>query len=111
MNEETRNKISIIIPVYNVSDFIDECIQSLLKQTYKNYEIILVDDGSTDDSGFKCDGYAQKYANIKIIHQINSGVSYARNVGISKSTGDYIVFVDPDDTNSVCHFSWEDVLL
>ena len=90
-------KISIIIPVYNVEEFFPECIQSVFNQTYKNLEIILVDDGSTDNSGIMCDEYAKERDNITVIHQENQGLSDARNNGVKVSTGDYICFVDSDD--------------
>ena len=90
-------KISIIVPVYNVENYVSDCITSLLKQTYENTEIILVDDGSLDNSGKICDEYAKKDARIKVIHQKNAGVSAARNRGIEAATGDYIGFVDSDD--------------
>lgn len=90
-------KISIIIPVYNVENYIDKCIQSLFEQTYSNFEIILIDDGSTDKSPILCDEYAKKDNRVKVFHKENGGVSSARNLGLEKSTGDYIAFVDPDD--------------
>lgn len=92
-----RIKISIIVPVYNVENYVSNCITSLLKQTYENIEIILVDDGSLDNSGKICDEYAKKDERIKVIHQKNAGVSAARNRGIEVATGDYIGFVDSDD--------------
>lgn len=90
-------KISIVVPVYNVENYVSNCITSLLKQTYKNIEIILIDDGSLDNSGKICDEYAKKDERVRVIHQENSGVSVARNRGIEISTGDYIGFVDSDD--------------
>ena len=90
--------MSIIIPVYNAADYLDNCLRSVLQQTYKNIEIILVDNGSTDNSKEICTSYTQKYSNIKLIEQMNSGPSAARNNGIINSTGDYIQFVDSDDT-------------
>lgn len=89
--------ISIVIPVYNVEKYLDECIQSLQKQTYTNIEIILVDDGSTDNSGMICDKYAKTDFRIKVIHKQNGGMSDARNVGIDNATGKYIQFIDSDD--------------
>lgn len=89
--------ISIIIPIYNVSKYLNKCIDSLLNQSYKNTEIILVNDGSTDESGKICDEYATIHKNIKVIHKTNAGVSQARNTGIETATGDYICFVDGDD--------------
>ena len=89
--------ISIIIPVYNVEKYLSRCIDSILNQTYKNLEIILVDDGSPDNCGAICDEYALKDNRIKILHLKNGGPSYARNKGIEIATGDYIGFVDADD--------------
>ena len=89
--------ISIIIPIYNVEKYLGDCIESVIKQTYKNLEIILVDDGSTDSCLEICNTYKKKDNRIKIIHQENKGVSNARNVGIENSTGQYIGFVDSDD--------------
>lgn len=90
-------RISIIIPVYNVVDYIDECVESILSQEYTDYEIILVNDGSTDGSGDICDRYSNEYNFITTHHQKNQGVSCARNQGIRLSTGEYILFVDSDD--------------
>lgn len=91
------NKISIIIPVYQVEKYIKRCLDSILSQTYSNLEIILIDDGSRDMSGKICDEYAVKDSRIKVIHQDNAGVSVARNKGLDICTGDYITFVDSDD--------------
>lgn len=89
--------ISVIVPVYNVEMFLDRCIESLLKQNYKDEEIILVDDGSTDNSGMICERWAEKDSRIIVVHQENKGLSGARNTGISKAKGDYLAFVDSDD--------------
>lgn len=89
--------ISVIIPVYNVEKYLEKCIDSVLKQTYSNLEIILVDDGSKDNSGKICDEYAEKDNRIKVIHKENGGLSDARNTGIKNSTGDYLSFLDGDD--------------
>lgn len=89
--------ISVIIPVYNVEMYVEECVQSLLEQTYHNIEIILVDDGSTDDSGKICDDLADKDVRVKTLHKLNGGLSDARNYGIKHSNGKYIMFVDSDD--------------
>ncbi|MBE7065896.1 MAG: glycosyltransferase [Ruminococcaceae bacterium] len=90
-------KISILVPVYNVEKYIDECLDSIINQTYKNLEIILVDDGSTDKSGEICDRYARCDSRIKVIHQKNQGLATTRNVLVAAATGDYIGFVDSDD--------------
>lgn len=89
--------ISIIIPVYNVSLFLEKCLNSVVNQTFKNLQIILVDDGSTDSSGIICDNYSKKDRRIEVIHQENKGVSETRNVGLSLARGDYITFIDSDD--------------
>lgn len=91
------HKFSIIIPVYNVENYLAQCIGSILNQTCKDYEIILVDDGSTDTSGAICDQYAKEYANIYAYHQINQGQSAARNFGVKKAKAEYIWFIDSDD--------------
>ena len=90
-------KISIVIPVYNVELYLDECINSVVNQTYKNIEIILVDDGSTDQCPVKCDEWSKKDNRIKVIHKKNAGLGEARNSGMDIATGDYICFVDSDD--------------
>ena len=90
-------KISVIIPIYRVEKYIRQCLNSVISQTYQNLEIILVDDGSPDNCGSICDEYAKKDSRIVIIHQKNQGVSIARNVGIDMATGEWIMFVDPDD--------------
>lgn len=89
--------ITVIVPIYNVSQYLDRCVNSIVNQTYKNLEIILVDDGSRDDSSKKCDEYAIKYKNIVVIHKKNEGLGFARNSGLSIAKGSYIVFVDGDD--------------
>lgn len=89
--------ISVIVPVYNVEKYIDRCIKSILDQTYTDFELILVDDGSADKSGAICDSYAQKDGRIKVIHKENGGVSSARNVGICIAQGKYLTFIDSDD--------------
>lgn len=89
--------ISIIVPVYNVEKYIDECILSLINQTYSNIEIILIDDGSTDDSGEICDEYQKKDNRILVFHTENKGVFHAKSIGIRNATGKYIGFVDSDD--------------
>lgn len=89
--------VSIIVPVYKVEKYLDRCVQSLINQTYKNLEIILVDDGSPDTCGKMCDGYAQKDKRIKVIHKQNGGMSSARNAGLDIAKGEYLAFVDSDD--------------
>ena len=88
---------SIIIPVYNVEKYLNQCVDSVLVQDFTDYEIILVDDGSTDNSPTICDKYAEKYAQIKVIHKTNGGLSDARNFGIKEAQGDYLIFLDSDD--------------
>lgn len=89
--------ISVIIPVYNVEQYLEECVNSVLKQTYKNIEIILVDDGSTDSSGSMCDSFSAENKNICVVHQKNGGLSAARNTGFSCAKGEYVYFLDSDD--------------
>ena len=96
-NGDVKDLISIIVPVYNVEDYLDRCMHSILNQTYQKLEIILVDDGSTDSSPAKCDEYAQKDNRIKVIHKQNGGLSDARNAGLKLASGDYIGYVDSDD--------------
>jgi glycosyltransferase involved in cell wall biosynthesis len=92
-----KDLISVIVPVYNVEEYISECIESIQDQTHNLLEIILVDDGSTDSSGETCDRYAKSDSRIVVIHQKNKGVSSARNSGLKRASGDYIGFVDGDD--------------
>ena len=89
--------ISVIIPVYNVEQYLDRCINSIVNQTYTNLEIILVDDGSPDNCPTMCDKWAEKDNRIKVIHKENGGLSDARNAGLASATGKYIAFVDSDD--------------
>lgn len=89
--------ISVIVPVYNVREYLDRCMNSLVTQTYQNLEIILVDDGSTDASGAICDRWQQRDSRIRVIHRKNNGLSQARNTGLSAATGEFITFVDSDD--------------
>jgi len=91
-------KVSVIVPVYNASDYLEECLNSIISQTYKDLEIILIDDGSTDDSGTICDRYKEQDGRIVVIHQDNKGVSNARNRGLEIASGQLITFVDSDDT-------------
>lgn len=92
-----ENKLSVIVPVYNVEKYLSRCIDSILNQTYKKIEIILIDDGSTDNSSEICDIYAQRYDNVVVVHKANGGVSSARNMGLDTAKGDYITFIDADD--------------
>lgn len=92
-----NKKISIIVPVYNVKEYIEKCIYSIINQTYQNIEIIIIDDGSNDGSSEICDELAKKDSRIIVIHKKNEGVSSARNIGIANATGSYIGFVDSDD--------------
>lgn len=91
-------KVTIIVPVYNVEKYLRESLDSAINQTYKNIEILVIDDGSKDSSGLICDEYAQKDNRIKVFHQENAGLSGARNTGLKHATGDYIMFLDSDDT-------------
>lgn len=90
-------KISIIVPVYNIENYISKCIESLVLQNYDDMEIILVDDGSQDNSPHICDNWASKYKNIQVIHKSNGGLSSARNAGMQVANGRYILFIDGDD--------------
>lgn len=91
-------RISVIIPVYNTAAFLDDCLSSVVRQTYLDLQIILIDDGSTDTSGSLCDLWAEKDNRIQVIHQKNAGVSAARNAGLCAASGDLIAFLDSDDT-------------
>lgn len=95
---------SIILPIYNVEKYLTECIDSIVKQTFTDYELILVDDGSTDRSGIICDNYSQRCTNIKVIHKSNGGASEARNAGVRIATGEYIIFIDSDDYVTSVYF-------
>ena len=88
---------SVVVPIYNVKNYLDECIEGIIRQSFKGYEIILVDDGSTDGSSEACDEWKNKYDSIKVIHKSNGGLSDARNVGASQAEGEYLVFLDSDD--------------
>jgi len=94
---ELTQKISIIVPIYKVEAYLEKCILSVINQTYQNIEILLIDDGSPDNSGKICDDYALKDSRIKVVHKTNGGLSDARNAGIDIATGDFFVFVDSDD--------------
>jgi glycosyltransferase involved in cell wall biosynthesis len=95
--------VSVIVPCYNVEQYLPKCIDSILYQTYKNLEVWLVDDGSPDKCGAICDEYAKKDARIKVIHKKNGGLADARNVALDVMTGEYVVCVDSDDYISPTH--------
>lgn len=97
-------KFSIVIPAYNVAVYLENCLKSILDQSYDNYEIIIVNDGSTDKTGKVADNLADQYEQIKVIHQSNGGASKARNTGMKNVTGDYVLFLDGDDFWSDSHF-------
>ena len=89
--------VSVIVPVYNVEEYLGRCVDSILNQTYRNLEVILVDDGAKDSSGGICDAYAKKDSRVRVIHKENGGLSSARNAGIDAASGEYLEFVDSDD--------------
>lgn len=97
MDSQKNILISVIVPVYNVEQYLERCVDSILAQTYSNLELILVDDGAKDSSGVICDAYAQKDTRVRVIHKENGGLSSARNAGIDIAQGEYISFVDSDD--------------
>lgn len=90
-------KISVIIPVYNVETYLSKCIESVLHQTYSDFELLLIDDGSTDNSGSICDMYKEKDNRIRVFHKKNEGVSKARNLALDNASGEFVIFVDSDD--------------
>ena len=94
---EKEELISVIVPVYKVEKYLDKCVKSIVNQTYKNLEIILIDDGSPDMCPIICDRWAASDSRIKVIHKVNSGIADVRNVGIQEASGQYIGFVDSDD--------------
>ena len=97
MSYDVPGMVSVIVPVYKTEAYLQRCIDSILNQKYRNLEIILVDDGSPDGSGAICDQYARQDSRVRVIHQVNQGVSVARNTGLDAATGQYIAFVDSDD--------------
>ena len=94
---ETTPKISVIVPVYKAEAYLRRCVDSILAQTFQDFEVLLIDDGSPDRSGEICDEYARKDRRVRVFHKENGGVSSARNVGIEKALGTWIMFVDADD--------------
>ena len=92
-----KPKISVIVPVYNTEKYLDRCIQSILAQTYTNFELLLIDDGSTDSSGVICERYAELDSRVRVFHKENGGASSARNVGLDNARGEFVGFVDADD--------------
>lgn len=95
--EEQPKLLSIIVPVYNIAHYLDRCVESLVRQSWSNLEILLIDDGSTDDSGKLCDAWADQDARVRVVHEENHGQAAAKNQGIALAKGDYIGFVDADD--------------
>ena len=94
--------ISIIVPVYNTEKYLDRCIQSILSQTYTDFELLLINDGSTDSSGAICDKYAEQDSRVRVFHKENGGVSSARNVGLDNAKGEWVTFCDSDDWVENC---------
>lgn len=92
-----ESMVSVVVPVYNVAAYLTECMNSILEQTYRNLDIILVDDGSTDDSGKLCDAFAEREARVRVVHKKNGGLSDARNTGLEMALGEFVIFVDSDD--------------
>lgn len=111
MMDAEKPLISVIIPVYNVSQYIDMCLENVTAQSYTNLEILLIDDGSSDDSGVKCDEWTRKDRRIKAVHKANEGLSAARNTGLELAAGRYIMFIDSDDIVSpdLCELLYEDM--
>lgn len=96
--------LSVIVPVYNVEQYLSQCLDSIVGQTYSNLEIILVNDGSTDSSGAICDEYSRRDSRIRVIHKENGGQGSARNLGLATATGDYVSFIDSDDWIDLCMY-------
>ncbi len=97
MTDRKEELISVIVPVYNVEDFVEECLHSIASQTYGSLEVIIIDDGSADRSGLICERYAERHTNMRVFHQTNQGLSAARNAGMDLAHGEWYVFVDGDD--------------
>ena len=95
--------VTVIVPVYNVEQYLERCVESIRNQSYKNLEIILVDDASPDESPKICDEYAEKDGRIKVIHKQNGGLGFARNSALEIASGDYVTFIDSDDYISEDH--------
>lgn len=104
----TNPQISVIIPVYNAEKTLNRCLNSIIAQDFKDFEVLLVDDGSTDDSGKICDEYAAKDDRFKVFHKKNGGASSARNIGLDNAKGEYITFCDADDYTEA---NWLDVFI
>ena len=97
IHQDSKPLVSVIVPIYNISSYVDRCVESILAQTYRELEVLLIDDGSTDESGTICDAWSQRDRRIRVIHKSNGGLSSARNAGIDAALGEYILFVDGDD--------------
>ena len=98
MKEERTPLISVIVPIYKAEKYLHRCVDSLLAQTFQDFEVLLVDDGSPDRSGEICDEYAKKDSRVRVFHKENGGVGSARNLGLKASKGEWIAFLDSDDT-------------
>ena len=98
-----NSKVTVIMPIYNVAPYLKKCIESVLKQTYTNFELFLVDDGSQDESPQIIDKYDEQDERVIAVHQINSGVDAARNIGLERGTGKYVAFIDSDDWYDECY--------
>ena len=92
-----EKKISVIVPIYNVEKYLEKCINSIVFQTYKNIEILLIDDGSTDKSSYICEEWKKRDSRINVVHKANGGLSDARNCGLNIASGEYVCFIDSDD--------------
>ena len=108
MKEIHAPLVSIIVPVYNAEKYLNRCIDSILSQTMTDFELLLIDDGSKDDSGRICDEYSEKDARVRVFHKTNGGVSSARNLGLDNAIGDWITYVDADDR---CSYEYLEHLL
>lgn len=97
MSSELSQVVSVIVPVYNVENYLNRCLDSLNRQSYRNLEIILVNDGATDASGEICEAYAAEDSRFRVLHQQNSGLSSARNTGLEAATAEFVTFIDSDD--------------